>query len=58
MFRIPFLKERKYMEDDHVVKTFRRLLPADEKRKHPIIQFFSVDGGLRTVDTADIIDVA
>ncbi len=46
------------LEDEHKVLKYRRLLPATETRPRPILQFFAVRGGLRTIAIDDIVDVS
>lgn len=46
-----------FFEQKFEITKFKRMLYADpeEKRKHDLAQFFSREGGLRTVRVRDII---
>jgi hypothetical protein len=59
MWRIPLKEKVSFYEEDHRVKTFRRMLRPEEGsgRKDTLVQFWAVYGGLRTIRVADIIDV-
>lgn len=50
-------------EDEHKVASFRRFLPKGETesggfRKQDLVQFTSVQGGVRTIATRDIVDIS
>lgn len=57
MFLAPYATTKRYIEDEHVVQTFRRFLPAEGSRKEPLVQFFARNGGMRTIAICDIIDI-
>jgi hypothetical protein len=50
------------VEDEYVVKSFRRVLPEGETddggyREEPLLQFYARNGGLRTVTKSSILDI-
>ena len=45
-------------EGEHKIAKFRRYLPIGEGRKEALIQFWAIQGGMRTVAVRDIVDVA
>jgi hypothetical protein len=50
------------IEAEHRVKSLRKWLPAGPTdsggvRKHDIVQFVAVDGGIRTVEVRDLVDI-
>lgn len=46
------------LEQTHVVKSLRRILPPEGKRVETIVQFWAVEGGMRTVTVKDIVDIS
>jgi len=45
------------LEQELVVKTFRRTLPDRGRDGRGLVQFYAVEGGQRTIDIADIVDI-
>lgn len=46
------------LEDEHRVHQFRRYLPETDARNEALVQFFAVQGGMRTIAVNDIVDIS
>lgn len=55
MWRMPGIKY--IMEDVHEIIKFRRFLPDRGRKGRGLVQFWAEQGGLRTIDVSDVVEV-